>query len=246
MKIVHVATVAALLLATLAGAVLWLAWSDARADRAKLESALAAQQQVISQAQQRESASTQVLATTLSQIASLKQTTQTPAEILSELPRYLPLPAPLEPVSTNSAAVNPAAVAGEGTANGESAPAATGASTPTAGEQATTGGASQKSENSAEAAPTKSAPQNGVLLPSADLKPLFDYVQDCRSCDARLSAAQQDLADERTKEQALQRERDAAMTSAKGGFWTQVKRGAKWFGIGALAGVAAATVAAHH
>ena len=64
--------------------------------------------------QQREDASGKVLASTLSEIASLKKSTQTPPEILSGLPPYLPLPVPLEPVSTNSAAIaNPGVSMGQ-------------------------------------------------------------------------------------------------------------------------------------
>ena len=74
---------------------------------------------------------------------------------------------------------------------------------------------------------------------------MFDFVIDCKACQAQLSAAEGNLADERTKNVALVTERDAALKAAKGGgFWRRVRRAAKWFAIGALAG-AAATAAAH-
>jgi hypothetical protein len=244
MKIVHGA---ALLFAALASTALYLAWSEARADRAKLEVALTAQQQVIAQAQQRENAGGQALAATLSQIASVTKAAQTPEEILRALPQYLPLPAPLEPVPTDSRTiVISSAAAGKESKKAKSARGAKDAPNATSGETATTSASSRDAETSDQTRVPAGPASGGVLLPSADLKPLFDYVQDCRGCDARLTAAQQDLADERTKEQALQRERDAAVTNAKGGsVWTHLKRSAKWFGIGALAG-AAAVVAAHH
>ena len=55
------------------------------------------------------------------------------------------------------------------------------------------------------------------------------------------SAAQSDLADERTKLTATAAERDAALKSAKGGaFWTRLKRGAEWFALGAATGASLA------
>ncbi len=82
-------------------------------------------------------------------------------------------------------------------------------------------------------------------VPQADLKPLFDFVQDCRACKLQLDAAQANLGDERGKIVALTRERDAAVRAAKGGgFWARVRRGGKWFAIGVAVGAAA--VATHH
>ena len=89
-------------------------------------------------------------------------------------------------------------------------------------------------------------PDAAADIPQADLKPLYDYVQDCRACQARLSTAQSDLTDERSKEAALSTERDAAIKAAKGGtFWLRMKRGAKWLAIGAALGATAAA-ATHH
>jgi len=56
-----------------------------------------------------------------------------------------------------------------------------------------------------------------LQIPSADLKPLYNYVQDCRECQVRLAAANQNLADDAKKIAALTSERDAAVTAAKGG-----------------------------
>jgi hypothetical protein len=92
-------------------------------------------------------------------------------------------------------------------------------------------------------APKDQAPPPATAtIPQSDLKPLFDYVQDCRACQLQLSATRADLADERTKSEAIARERDAAVKVAKGGsFWSRVKRGAKWFAIGAAVGALAAS-----
>jgi hypothetical protein len=83
-------------------------------------------------------------------------------------------------------------------------------------------------------------PARDVRVPAEDVKPLFDFVQDCRACKARLSAAQSDLQDERAKTYALGKERDAAVKAAKGGgFWLRTKRAAKWLAVGFAIGYVA-------
>ena len=81
-------------------------------------------------------------------------------------------------------------------------------------------------------------PSETAAIPTADLKPLFDKIEDCRSCDAQLANTQADLEDERNAAAALVEERDAARESAKGGtLWHRLKQNAKWL----LAGVAITT-----
>jgi hypothetical protein len=76
-----------------------------------------------------------------------------------------------------------------------------------------------------------------VRVPAADLKPLFDFVQDCRACQAKLTASLQDAKDQRAKNDALTKQRDAAVKAAKGGsVWTRTVRAAKWVAIGFAAG----------
>jgi hypothetical protein len=83
-----------------------------------------------------------------------------------------------------------------------------------------------------------------VNFPAADLKPLYDFAADCKACQAKLGAAQADLADEKVKSQALGRERDDALRAAKGGsVLRRIARAAKWFAIGAAAGAIAAKAA---
>ena len=58
---------------------------------------------------------------------------------------------------------------------------------------------------------------------------------------AKLAAVSADLADEKTKTQALSRERDAALQTARGGSLRQrIKRSAKWFLVGVAVGAVAA------
>jgi hypothetical protein len=85
-----------------------------------------------------------------------------------------------------------------------------------------------------------------ITVPQADLEPLFDHLEDCRACQERLAASQQDLSDERAKVSALTIERDAAVRAARGGgFWSRFRGNAKWFAIGGAMGALAAS-AAHH
>ncbi|HET7107809.1 MAG TPA: hypothetical protein VFI38_13445 [Candidatus Acidoferrum sp.] len=95
--------------------------------------------------------------------------------------------------------------------------------------------------------PSDSAP-DGILpkvnFPAADLKPLYDFAVECKACQAKLGAAQADLADEKVKTRALGRERDDALRAAKGGsLLRRIARAAKWFAIGAAAGAIAAKAA---
>jgi len=117
-----------------------------------------------------------------------------------------------------------------------------------------TAGASSRTPQIPAIAPSVEAPQQSTpatpcdpagncvaQIPSADLKPLFDYVQNCRECQAQLAAAQKNSADDAAKISALTRERDAAVTASKGGtFWRQLRRNALWFAIGAAGGYIAA------
>jgi hypothetical protein len=91
--------------------------------------------------------------------------------------------------------------------------------------------------------PTPQSPEPPAIatVPQTDLKPIYDYLQDCRACQASLAASRDDLADEHTKLAAVTAERDAAVRAAHGGgFWSRLKHNAKWFVIGAAAGALAA------
>jgi type II secretory pathway pseudopilin PulG len=98
--------------------------------------------------------------------------------------------------------------------------------------------------NSAPSLPNSPRSQAGAVIPAEDLKPLYDFAIDCKACQAKLAASQADLADERTKTTALTKERDDALRVARGGsIFRRVARAAKWFAIGAAAGVIAAKTA---
>ena len=93
----------------------------------------------------------------------------------------------------------------------------------------------------------RTAPQSTAEIPAADLAPLYNYVQDCRACQLELTAAKQNATDDDAKIRALTRERDAAITAAKGGpFWLRLKRNAHWLAIGAAVGAVTSAAALCH
>jgi uncharacterized coiled-coil protein SlyX len=66
---------------------------------------------------------------------------------------------------------------------------------------------------------------------------LAQFALSCKECDTRLQAVEADKADQTKQIAALTTERDAAMKAAKGGSVLQrLRRNAKWFVIGGLAG----------
>ncbi|HXX20808.1 MAG TPA: hypothetical protein VEJ46_15495 [Candidatus Acidoferrum sp.] len=243
------------------------AWLASRDEQQRLAATLAAQKQTIDAADASERANQSSLADALAQIEKLKRDVQTPAQILAALPKYLQLPQPITfaPVSTSEQGIAaPAqgssvgaqhAVPGENpcldaahsaTLSDAAAHVECGLSRaePRGGLPADKAGLPPlspaelaRSEENANALPSPPSAQ----IPAADLKPLFDYVQDCRACQAELAAAQKNSADDAAKIAALTRERDAAITAAKGGsFLRRLRRNALWFAIGAAGGYAAA------
>ena len=83
--------------------------------------------------------------------------------------------------------------------------------------------------------------ESQAVIPAKDLKPLYDFTIDCKACQARLTAAQADLTDEKSKTAALTKERDHALQIARGGSpFRRIARATKWFLIGAATGALAA------
>ena len=81
-------------------------------------------------------------------------------------------------------------------------------------------------------------------IPAADLKPLYDYLVDCKACQESTTEQAKLLAEKdselqvtQTKLTATEKERDAAVKAAKGGgFWKKTARATKWLAIGFGAG----------
>lgn len=262
---------------TIVAAMAFHAWLASHDDQLRLQATLATQKQQLDAANDRERDRAATLNQTLAEIEKLKRETQTPQQILRDLPQYLKLPQPITLDSPARQADELLQKGGKGTgATGHSADAERSPSAAEAGPASTGSGsilsrieealqrkakpnpkaardeglpdAANRSRSTpavAQAVPASSAKSNAEI-PTADLKPLYDYVQDCRSCQAQLALAQQNHADDTAKLEALTRERDAAVAAAKGGtFWRRFRRNAEWFAIGAAAGATARIVAAH-
>jgi type II secretory pathway pseudopilin PulG len=206
---------AAILVAVILCVALLQSWRADQRDRAQLNAELAATKQLLTAADARQHDRDAQLAQTLAGLAAEKRTVVTPAQILRELPRTIPLPSPivLQSPSATSTAASP-------TSTGQHV-------------------ADAKSTSS-----TSNSNQPNAIIPSEDLKPLYDFTLDCQACQANLAAAQGDLADEKSKTSALTKERDQALKIARGGSaWRRVGRAVKWFAIGAAAGAVAAKAA---
>jgi len=189
-------------------------WRADRRDRAQLNAELAATKQLLAAAGARQHDRDTQLAQTLAALAAEKRTVVTPAQIVRNLPNEIPLPAPITLQADHASSVG--ATLGSPATNTADSPV---------------GGASPAPTNSEKLA------LDSALIPRADLKPLYDFALDCKACQAKLSAAMGNLADEQKKTAALTLERDQAVQIARGGSaWRRVGRAAKWFLIGAAAG----------
>jgi len=204
-------------------AAILFAWRADRRDRAQLTSELLAAKQVIAAADAREHDRDSGLAQTLAAIASEKKSVIDSRQILQRLPKEIGLPVPI----TLETPARPASAG----ANQKEVPNTIG------GESKTL---SVKSSASASTDP-QSSPKPQAIIPAEDLKPLYDFAMDCKACQARLAAAEGDLADEKLKESALLKERDQALRAARGGTaLRRIARATKWFVLGAAAGAIAA------
>jgi hypothetical protein len=211
-------------------------WLESHDDHLQLVATLDAQKQLISAAGAREQNRAAELKDTLAQIAALKRTAQTPRQIAAALQQFIPLPKPIGFTTTTPNTADQRGTSNPDTEKG-TLPSEKGSSSETV--------RSPYGQNPQQSNSSRSPSQvvnDGLVaqLPSADLKPLYDFVQDCRACQAQLTSARADLADEQIKSAALIKERNAALTAAKGGsFWKRLKRNAKWFALGAGFGAAA-------
>jgi uncharacterized protein YoxC len=220
-------------------------WFSNRTKQRDLQNTIATQEKMISQANVQAAQGEVSLKSTLEKITKLKEQTRSPSQVIDRLPKYLRLPQPLtleeSTVSSNtnynafSSRLRSGAVDPENTHEDRSVEAAEFAP------------ASNKTSSASQMVRT-SPLKTGALspdaeIPTADLKPLFDFVQDSSACQAELIAARQNAAASIEKFTAVTHERDAALAAGKGGsVWHRLRRNADWFAVGALAGF----LAAHH
>jgi hypothetical protein len=239
--------ISGILLAVLLAAMAFHAWLTEHDDRLRLQATISTQREALDAADVREHDRAATLKDTLAQIEALKRQAQTPAQVLRDLPKFLSLPQPITlnppqsglPATHHRTLQSKTALCAAKKGCPSSAPST--AASPTE--------AAPGIESPALAAPTNQqdlpdAPS--AQIPAADLKPLFDYVQDCRYCQAQLAVAKQNATDNAAKLAALTRERDASVATAKGGtFWQRLRRNALWFVVGAGAGAAAVCGTGH-
>jgi|HubBroStandDraft_6_1064221.scaffolds.fasta_scaffold00629_1 hypothetical protein len=243
--------IAALLLATLA----FHAWLASHDEQQRLQATLAAQKQLLDAADVRENDRNAALNSTLAQIAKLKTASLSPEEILRDLQQELSLPQPITLAAQRasaSAESKPTPIAKKFAGASSEFLASSSITSSSAPSNANRQGTAT-AEITVQPAPAAPAPDRSTDLrqilpsapqaqiPAADLKPLFDFVQDCRSCQAQIAVAKLNAADDAAKIAALTRERDAALTAGKGGsFMRRLRRNAEWLAAGAALGYLAA------
>jgi hypothetical protein len=179
--------ISGILLAVLLATMAFHAWLTEHHDRLRLQATISTQKQALDAADAREHGRAATLKDTLAQIEAQKRRTETPAQILSELPKFLTLPQPitLTPELSAVPAAQQGTVLSEKSAcagkNGCAPPASPSTATSAADDSPALQSpalAGQSNQQELPDAPT--AP-----IPVADLKPIFDYVQDYRSCQAQ-------------------------------------------------------------
>lgn len=200
-------------------------WMQNRSNRQTLQTLLDEKQKAIDSATASENKSEAALAKTIADIESLRRRTRTPEQaakaLTNELSR-LPVPIKVESLSAVPARSSSSAVT------------AREAASPTLIRQSADGARRQDLDRTAPV----QVPAV-VYVPAADIKPLFDSVEGCKECEARLVATLSQIEAEKAKSDALEKQRDVAVAAARGGSgWMRFRRAAKWIAIGALAGAA--------
>ena len=87
--------ISGILLGVLLAAMAFHAWLTEHDDRLRLQATINTQKQALDAADVRERDRAVTLKDTLAQIEALKRHTQSPTQILNDLPEYLPLPQPI-------------------------------------------------------------------------------------------------------------------------------------------------------
>jgi hypothetical protein len=87
--------ISGILLAVLLAAMAFRAWLTEHDDRPRLQATIATQKQPLDAADTRERDRVATLKDTLAQIEALKRQTQSPAQVVRDLPKFLSLPQPI-------------------------------------------------------------------------------------------------------------------------------------------------------
>ena len=227
---------ALILIAVLLAVVLFEAWRAEQRARDTLQAELTAAKQLLTAADARQHDRDSQLVQTLASLATEKRTVTTPAQILRELPQTIQLPVPLS--------LQPDSAASSSSASASASPAESKSDGGAPGNPAARALQPARVHHGGDQVSGTESPQPKVVIPTEDLKPLYDFALDCKACQAKLAASQADLTDEKTKTAALTEEHDDAVRVARGGsVLRRIARAAKWFAIGAAAGAIAAKTA---
>lgn len=227
-------TMVEILLSALVLVIAWLSvdsWVASRDAQRRFATAVAAQQQLIAEADAREHEQQNNLKNLLKEIADLKSKTRTPFQVINELPKYLPLPKPITIASTQQIGC------------AEQSQCSLVPHTQNTRERThktlTDPHSLAAGPSTLSASGLESAGNLAAKLPLQDLKPLFDFVQDCRTCNADLDSTRNKEIDDSVKMAALTREMDLAARAEKGSLWRRIRHDVVLFAFGAMAGYAA-------
>ena len=211
--------ISGILLAVLLATMAFHAWLTEHDDRLRMQATIATQKQALDAADTREHDRAATLKDTLAQIEALKRQTRTPAQVVRDLPKFLSLPQPI----TLDSPPGPTPAIQKGTGPSKTG-IACGRGMPLSHCTSSSAASPTESVPGLES-PTLAAPTNQQALPDApsaqipagDLKPLFDYCRIAARARSNSPPAKQNAADDAAKLTAVTRERDAAVTVAKGG-----------------------------
>lgn len=186
-------------------------WHSNAKSEADLKGRLVSYERTIADANLRLSQRDKELGAALEQVKKVKAEMRTPGDIVKALPQYLPLPSPIRLDSADRDGLH----LDKGAKMSRSPEVAT-----------------KRVEDEAP------SPVPAVSLPIEDIKPLFDFTQDCRSCKIQLQASEQDNASLRSEIAAVEGERNVAMAAKRGGSVLQkIKHYSMCFLAGAAAGI---------
>lgn len=205
-------------------------WHETRVERVALKEQIAQQQKANDAESANERKSAQILKNRIAEIEALKKKTKTAADAAKALPAALsslPLPIKIELPPEPKQEVSARATGTE--------------SADTAGPTQSSAGkvrlGATASESPGEMSTLGDQMAAIARIPTQDLKPIYDAVENCKECELQLDSLQAQLAATKLRLQAAEKERDEALVIAKGGSRrTRFKRAIKWFVIGAAAG----------
>src|SRR5579862_5015313 len=173
MTIRRIIELTAVALALMIAAMALHAWIASRDEQQRLATTLSQQKQLLDAADDRERTRQSALDQTLAQIASLKRATQSPQQIVSAIPHFIQLPQPITLPPNQQGIANPGAKL----------------TPPSAGQEDGAKPTAPIDGTPAAHSPDTALPSTpSAQIPTADLKPLFDYIQDCRACQLQLAA----------------------------------------------------------